>query len=569
MKKIFLISAMLLSIFTTSLSKNTYQGTGTGLAGKTVVDVIIEENSIVDIQVVKSDDTSEISERAFELMKKNIIETQSMKVDTVAGATYASKGFKEAVAAAVAASGIQLEKKPPKDKVKKTQTVNTDIVVIGGGGAGLSAAIQACELGSKVILVEKMPLVGGNTILATGGLNATGTLQQKEAGIEDSAELFFQDTMKGGKNKNNKSLVRTLVEKSKETVAWLTGIGADLKDVGRLGGASVDRAHRPSGGGAVGSNIVTTLSKRAEDVGVDIRTLTRAVEILTDEEGRVSGIEVQGKNGIYTIDAKAVIVATGGFGNNQKMISKLRPDLKEFGSTNHPGSTGDAFGLVDKFNVDLVDMAEIQTHPTVVPSKRIMITEAVRGNGAILLNKNGKRFINELSTRDVVSSAILDQKNGTAYLIFDQKIRESLKSIEKYIQMNLITKASTLDELAEKTDINAKNLKKNISRYNSYVENGKDKKFSRPDIQVKIQKAPFYAVEVGPAIHHTMGGIKINKNAEVINISGNIVKGLYAAGEVTGGVHGGNRLGGNSLADITTFGRIAGRNAHKYADHKK
>ncbi len=568
MKKMASFLIMFLLVFSVALPKDIYHGVGKGLSGETKVNITIEKNRITDIQVVKSDDTSEISKGAFEVMKKNIITNQSLEVDTVAGATYASKGFKDAVAAAVAASGIHLESKKPEEKTEKIDPVSTDIVVIGGGGAGLTTAIQSRELGSNVILVEKMPVLGGNTAYATGGLNASGTPYQKKKGVKDSLELFFRDTMKGGKNKNDKSLVWTLVSKSADTVAWLTERGADLTDVGRLGGASVDRTHRPSGGGKVGSDIIKNLSKRAKEVGVDIRTSTKAVEIFTDDKGSVSGIEVHGDEGFYTINAKSVVIATGGFGSNREMIATLRPDLKDFGSTNHPGATGDALGMVKKLDVALVDMSEIQIHPTVVPSKKIMITEAVRGNGAILVNRDGKRFINEISTRDAVSAAVLSQKGGTVYLLFDQGIVESLKSIEEYSEMNLLTMAPTLIELEKKLNFKGNTLEETVSKYNSYVKSGKDTEFLRSDMPRKIQKAPFYAVEVGPAVHHTMGGIKINSNAEVLKNSGEIVRGLYASGEVTGGVHGANRLGGNSLADITTFGRIAGENAHKYVNQK-
>lgn len=444
-----------------------------------------------------------------------------------------------------------------------------DIVVIGAGGSGLSAAISAHDAGAKVIVLEKMPMVGGNTTRATGGLNAAGTSFQKAAGIQDSVELFIEDTMKGGYNKNNPELVKYLAENSAGTVEWLTNLGADLSDVGRMAGSSVNRTHRPKGGAAVGAHIVQVLKKSAEDRKIDIRLWNKAVEILKDKDGNISGVKAVNKEGKeYTIKAKAVIIATGGFSANQEMVVNYNADLKGFATTNHPGATGDGITLAVNAGADLVDMDQIQTHPTVVPEKGVMVTEAVRGNGAILVNHDGKRFVNELLTRDVVSKAILSQENKTAFLVFDDGIRKSLKAVEEYFSMQLVTEAASLEELAQKTGMNAQNLKDTIDKYNAAVDSKDDAEFKRPDMPRDLRTPKYYAIEVTPAVHHTMGGVKINTNAEVIDKSGKPIKGLYAAGEVTGGVHGGNRLGGNALADIITFGRTAGTNAAKIVKAK-
>lgn len=438
----------------------------------------------------------------------------------------------------------------------------TDIVIIGGGGAGLSAAVEAVDNGAKVILVEKMPVVGGNTNYATGGINAAGTRFQKELGIEDSPELFYKDTMKGGQELNDPDLVRVMTGEAAASVEWLASLGADLSDVGRLGGHSVNRSHRPTGGAAVGGHIVQTLEAAARDRGVDIRTWTSAIAIL-GKDGKVTGVRVQDlqNDKEYEISAKAVIITTGGFGANPELIASLDPSLKGFGTTNHKGATGDAFDLVESYNVALVDMKQIQTHPTVVPNNGTMITEAVRGNGAILVNRGGERFINELDTRDVVSEATLQQANGTAMLVFDQEIRESLSAIESYVKSGLVTEADSLESLAEAIGAPSDALAATVAEYNGFVVANNDSDYNRKSMARTLDNAPFYAVEVGPAVHHTMGGIKIDTEARVINADGGFVESLYAAGECTGGVHGANRLGGNALADIVTFGRIAGRNA--------
>jgi fumarate reductase flavoprotein subunit len=446
-----------------------------------------------------------------------------------------------------------------------SKSESADVVIIGAGGAGLSAAVEAYDNGAKkVVVLEKMPIVGGNTNRATGGINAAGTPQQEKAGVKDSVELMIEDTMKGGYNKNNPELVKVLATTAKESVAWLTKLGGDLSDVGRMAGASVNRTHRPTGGAPVGAEIVATLKKAAEDRKIDIRLWNKASEVVVDKDGKVSGVKAANKEGKeYTINTKAVVIAAGGFSANENMVVKYDPNLKGFATTNHAGATGEGIEMGTKLGAGLVDMKEIQTHPTVVPGKAVMVTEAVRGNGAILVNKDGKRFINELDTRDVVSKAILEQKDKVAYLFFDDGMRKSLKATEEYFNMQLVTEADSVAELADKLKIDKTTFEASIKTYNDAVTAKSDAEFKRADMPRQLNQGKVYAIEVTPAVHHTMGGLVINTNAEVISEKGQPIKGLYAAGEVTGGVHGGNRLGGNALADIVTFGRIAGRNAVK------
>ena len=444
-------------------------------------------------------------------------------------------------------------------------STKTDIVVIGAGGAGLSAAVEAKNAGANVIVLEKMPMVGGNTLRATGGINAAGTKFQKEKNIKDSVDKFYEDTMKGGYYKNDPELVKVLTSEAAGAVEWLSNLGADLTDVGRLAGASNDRAHRPAGGGEVGSEIVKTLKKTAEDKKIDIRLNNKALEILTDDKENIKGVKASNEEGKeYTIDAKSVIITTGGFAANEEKVVKYNPSLKGFGTTNQPGATGDGIDMAEKLGADLIQMDQIQTHPTVDTKTGMMITEAVRGNGAILVNHDGKRFINELATRDVVSKATLDEKGKTAYLLFDDNVRKSLKDIESYINMDIVVQGDSVEDLAKKINIKPDILKKTVNDYNEFVKNKKDAEFNREDMPRSFGNSKYYAIEVAPAVHYTMGGIKINKNAEVIDKSGKVINGLYAAGEVTGGVQGGNRLGGNSLADIIVFGRIAGKNAANF-----
>lgn len=448
---------------------------------------------------------------------------------------------------------------PAQEPAATAENMQADVAIIGAGGAGMAAALTAADNGAKVILVEKMPMVGGNTTLATGGINAAGTTYQEEAGVEDSVDVFYEDTMKGGHELNNPELVRTLVDNAKDGVDWLVSIGADLSDVGLGGGATNKRFHRPTGGAPVGAEIVRVLRENVEaNENITLLLKTEVTEILT-EDGAVTGLKAKGEEGEFTIEAPAVVVASGGFSANQDMVIQYVPELKGFATTNAPGATGEGVVMAQAVGADVVDMDQIQTHPTVVPEKGTMITEAVRGNGAILVNREGNRFVNEMETRDVVSAAVLDQEGGTAFLVFDDQVRESLKAIEGYIEKGLVTEG-TAEEVAEALGMNTENFVASIEKFNEGVAAGDE--FGRENLEITFDPAgTFYAIEITPAVHHTMGGLKINTDAQVISVDGEAIPGLFAAGECTGGVHGGNRLGGNALADIIVFGRIAGQGA--------
>ena len=442
----------------------------------------------------------------------------------------------------------------------KAQVMEADVVVIGGGGAGLTAAIEAHDAGAKVIVVEKMPFVGGNTVRSKGGLNAAETSVQKKLGINDSVETFYEDTMKGGKNLNDPELVKYFTENSAAAVEWLISIGMDLGDVAAGAGATNPRMHRPTGGKDVGAVLIDTLSKNIKERNIETLVNTTATEI-TGSTDQVTGIKAIDNNTKQEIQIKAdsVIVATGGFAANEELYTKYREDLKGFITTNHAGATGDGIIMAEALGAGLVDMDQIQTNPTVEQSKAEVISESVRGLGAIFINQGGHRFTNEMLTRDVLSAKILEQEGQYTYILFDQQLRENMQAIEGLIQKNLVTEGSSIEDLASKLSMDAATLQSTVDRWNTAVANQKDEDYGRETgMEHNLSKAPYYVIKVGPGVHHTMGGIKINTNAEVCKSDGTIIKGLYAAGETTGGIHGANRLGGNAVADIIIFGRQAG-----------
>ncbi|NKF52321.1 flavocytochrome c [Shewanella sp. WXL01] len=440
-----------------------------------------------------------------------------------------------------------------------------DVLVVGSGGAGFAAAVAAHDKGAKVMLIEKEPVIGGNAKLAAGGMNAAWTDQQKAKDIKDSVESMYKDTMKGGRNLNQPELVEILTGNSKSSVDWLTSLGADLNDIGRMGGASANRSHRPTGGAGVGAHVIQVLYDNAVKRDIDLRMNTRGVEVLK-EGGKVKGLLVKGKyKGYYWVKADAVIMATGGFGKNNDRVASYDPKLKGFISTNQPGATGDGLDVAGNAGAGMTDVQYIQAHPTLSVKGGVMVTEAVRGNGAILVNREGKRFVNEITTRDKAAAAILKQTGKTAYLIFDDSVRNSLKKINKYIKLGVVPTAESPEALGKLEGIDGKALAATIAQYNKLVASGKDTDFERPNLPRALNEGNYYAIEVTPGVHHTMGGVSIDKNSGILTEDKKAIPGFYGAGEVTGGVHGANRLGGNAISDIITFGKLAGENAAKYS----
>ena len=545
---------------TEQLQDGEWTGSGEGRSGAIIVKVTVEKHQVTKVTVVSQSESSFAQETINSLCESAVGRTaeMSVEVDGITGATLTSTGVIDAINMALkAAMGKSV------DKGRAYQDGTCDIVVIGAGGAGLSAAVAAAETASnlKIIVLEKQGIIGGNTNYSTGGINAAETDIQKGLGIEDSKLLFYDDIMKGGKYENIPSLVQNFVEHAPVTISWLTGLGADLSDVGLMGGSSVKRTHRPKGGTAIGPHLMKILKSATSNKNIEIRISNKVTGLLSAVDGSVTGVKVENANGsTYRLTAKAVIIATGGFGANLEMVTRLQPSLKGFATLNHPGATGDAFAWMAAIGGATIQMANIQIHPTAEATNHILITEAVRGNGAILVNHESKRFCNEMDTRDVVSAAILKQTQGEAFLIFDQGVRKSLASIETYANQHLLKDGVTVAELAKATSIPAADLEATLNRYNAQQKTGVDEDFGRSAAQMTaaLETAPYYAVCITPAIHHTMGGLSVNIATQVLKADGTAIPGLYAAGEVTGGLHGANRLGGNGVADIVVNGRLAG-----------
>ena len=546
-----------------------------------------------------------------------VVEGNTINLDSISGATITSNAFVEAAKAALTEAGLNPDDYMAKaDKTANGETVSydADVVVIGAGGAGMTAAMTAADAGQKVVILESQAMVGGNSARATGGMNAAKTVYQDEnefdqaAGVEktlataaekyadnetitalaktvseqwaayqanptgyfDSVELMELDTMVGGKGINDPELVKTLCEGTADAIDWLDENGITLHNVSSFGGASVKRIHRPVNEEgkvvSVGAYMIPLLQENCEKRGIDIVLNTTVDTILTDANGAAVGVSGTDKDGnTVVVNAKSVILATGGFGANLDMVTQYKPELAGFMTTNAAGAQGQGIEMATAIGAGTVDMDQIQIHPTVEANTAALITEGLRGDGAILINANGERFIDEVGTRDVVSAAEIAQPGSYSWLIVDQAMVDASSVIQGYIKKGYTKTGATYEELAKELDVDPAAFANTMETWNGYVEAKNDPDFGRTSFANPLNNGPYYAIKVTAGVHHTMGGVTINSATEVLKEDGTVIPGLFAAGEVTGGVHGANRLGGTAVADFVVFGRIAGESAANYA----
>ena len=593
-----------------------FTGTAKGM-GEVSVTLTLTDNVITDCTAKGDEEASGIGSVVIEQFPGEVVEGNTINLDSISGATITSNAFVEAAKAALTEAGLNPDDYMAKaDKTANGETVSydADVVVIGAGGAGMTAAITAAAEGKSVVIVESQAMVGGNSARATGGMNAAKTVYQDEnefdqaAGVEktlataaekyadnetitalaktvseqwaayqanptgyfDSVELMELDTMVGGKGINDPELVKTLCEGTADAIDWLDENGITLHNVSSFGGASVKRIHRPVNAEgktvSVGSYMIPLLEENCEKAGVQILLNTTANEILTDASGAAVGIKATGSTGeTVTVNAKAVVLTTGGFGANLDMVVEYKPELKGFMTTNAAGAQGQGIEMATAIGAGTVDMDQIQIHPTVEANTAALITEGLRGDGAILVNANGERFIDEVGTRDVVSAAEIAQPGSYSWLIVDQAMVDASSVIQGYIKKGYTKTGATYEELAKELDVDPATFANTMETWNSYVEAKNDPDFGRTSFANPLNNGPYYAIKVTAGVHHTMGGVTINSATEVLKEDGTVIPGLFAAGEVTGGVHGANRLGGTAVADFVVFGRIAGESAANYA----
>ena len=567
MKKILAVALCMLLAMSAIACAETYSAEANGNNGPVKVAVTIEDGKIVAVDVVEHAETAGVSDRAIETIPVAIVENQSVAVDTVTGATNSSNAILTAVRDAIAQAGLDVaafETAVTASADAGEQELTADVVIIGAGGAGLVAAITADELGSSVIVIEKMAFSGGNTILSGGYYNAVDPTRQQMSGVEDSVEQHIQQTWEGGDKVADLELVTKLCSEATDGLLWLESLGMKFKPaITTATGALWPRSHKailPDGTGYldVYHNVLA-------DTDVQICYEVKANEIVM-EDGKAVGVKAVGNDGTqYTFNAnKGVILATGGFGSNIEMrqaYNTIWPTLDEsVKSSNTVAATGDGIVMAQAVGANLVGMEYIQLHPLGNPATGTF-SGVTTGDVEYYLqfNKEGKRYIAEDSRRDELCKAALEQTDGLMWQVSDTCVG-SAAAAPAAVAAGYAVVADTLEELAELMGVDPEVFVSEINAYNEAVDTGVDP-LGRSILTHKIETAPFYASLRCTTVHHTMGGVQINTEAQVIDVNGEIIPNLYAAGEVTGGIHGGNRLGGNALADTVVYGRTAGRNA--------
>lgn len=578
-----LIAGLVCSAFAAAVSAApvTTQGTGVGKHGDVTVAVTFDSGKIKDIKIVKQQENPVLAAKVFTDLKQHVIDTNSVQLDAISGATFSSKGFLDAVADAAKKAGVTLskaDKKAIKKAVKALPKESSyDVVVIGAGGAGFSAAIEAKNAGANVVLLEKMPAVGGNSLISGAEMNAAKNWVQPKLGInDDSPELHAEDTYKGGDMKGDMNVIKVMTHNALDAAKWCRdylGVRFEDDNLFFFGGHSRKRALIPVG--HTGTEFITKFQAKADELGIPIITNMKAEELIKDKSGRVVGVKATMNGASYTFNAKGgVVLATGGFGANPEMVKKYNPKIDErFKTTDAPGTTGEALYMAERAGAQLVNMGYIQTYPICDSiSGVIELIADARFDGAIMLNQEGKRFVEELQRRDVLSEAILKQTGGYCWVLWNDKIgsisntvKEHPTEYEAFTKQGIMATCDDLKCVADFTKIPFDSLKGTVNRVSSMTGKGNDKDFNHRSGLVDMTQGKYYVIKAVPSVHHTMGGVRINEKAQALTAEGKAIPGLWAAGEVTGVTHGTNRLGGNAYTDIIVFGRIAGKAAAEAA----
>ncbi|WP_278748037.1 flavocytochrome c [Parasutterella excrementihominis] len=602
-----------------ALKNGTFEGKAYGNNGWLTVEVTIKDNKITDIKTPGQRETKYLGDTAIREIGKDVLQYQTLNVDNIAGATVTSTALKTAIAQAIEKAGgdIAAFQKPVPEKIKKVAGItkgSADLIIVGAGGAGLSAAVTAKDLGVKNVLVlEKMPVIGGNTLRCASAFNAADPDRQKalpmtetlkeavvkaisekpvseehaklmadvkakyEAYLKSGSKTLFDcpewhalQTYNGGDKVGHIPLIRQYSNNVLDTLHWMQSKGSPVMDrVSQGAGALWQRTHQLDAPAGLG--LIDPLYQSAVKQGVNFKLGMRVQDLILNDKGRVIGVTATDKVGNkYEFTSKdGVILATGGYSQNKEMRQKSAPHLTpEMVSTNQPGATGDGIVIATRHGADTTGMNYVQVYPLATPGTGALQGRARKMSGlddVIDVNKNGERFVKEDARRDEFVAAIKKQPGGVVYDINDSSIVKPLNSfnedVETLVSIGRIYKADSLADLAKQLGMPADKLEATVAEFNKMVEAKNDPKFGRKLFDRPIVKPPFYATSRAPSIHHTMGGLQISTNAQVLDKKGKPIPGLYAAGEVTGGIHGSNRLGGNATADVLTFGRIAAKSA--------
>lgn len=536
---------------TEGLKDGTYDGKGSGYGGELSLEVVVKDNKIEDIIMGDHDESSPVFTRAFPVIKERIIEAQGPIVDSVSAATFSSYGIKTAVNEALKEAGedfgiITMDTAPERPAPVELEEVKTQIVVVGGGPAGLSAAIAAKQSGAnEVIIVEKLDILSGNGKFDMNFFDMINSKAQKDNGVELTVEDFLE--MKKD-SFDSEARRKVWAEGSYEVDAWLREMGVNLNY------PYGETNHMAEADEYAGEHIQDNLEKKAKELNIDIRTGTKGLDIIM-ENGKAVGVKVENREGHYDIKSDAVIIATGGFSGNKELLAKYAPGAERVETSNQMGAVGDFVEVFENHDLKMDNMDVLSVFKLIIKNRRDL-TGA--GDGFMLVNKNGERFAAENSSGLELAHTILDQPDGKVYYIYDEPLKESFYRLTKHNDLGYHVKADTIEELAEKLNIDKDNLVKTVETYNKAI----DKEIEDPFRGEKIfdrkfdENGPYYGVQVESAIHMTKGGVVANEKAQILNNSDEPVEGLYASGEVTA------TSGAYSASVI--FGRVSGEEAAKY-----
>ncbi|MGL5989660.1 FAD-binding protein [Cetobacterium sp.] len=533
--------------------KKSVIGKGNGFSGELKVNVVTSGEKIENIELVSDNETSHIISRTFPILKARILKEQSPIVDSVSGATYTSLGIKRAVASALKDGGkdfgrITIKTKAPEKQIAYLDEVKTDLIIVGGGPAGLAAAISAKEGGlNNIILIEKLDILSGNGKYDMNFYDLINSSAQKNAGVEDSVEKLIADN---ANKMDTRERTRVQAEGAFKLDSWLRSMGIELNHYyGK-------RGHMAESNAYAGEEVQDGMEAKVKSLGIDVRTGTKGIDFIVENKV-IKGIKVQNKNNFYDIKAKAVIIATGGFSANKELLAKYSPGTEKLQTSNQLGATGDFIPVFENNDIKLANLEELNLFPFIVKTTRDLTGG---GDGFMLVNSNGERFLNENISKDKrfeAAQKILAQPEGKAFYIYDENLFQSSYRLQKHLAKGYHIKADTLEELAKKLEISAENLVLTRDSFNKAVRGESTDTFREKPFKREFKTiGPFYGVEVESAVHMTRGGVVVNEKTEVINNTGDVVSGLFAAGEVT------NSSAAYSAAVI--FGRIAGENAAKF-----
>ena len=556
-----LFAAVCMLLCCAAASAETYTATAQGM-GTVTVSVELDGNEIKSVSVDAPNETPGIGDKAVQELPAAIVEAQSLAVDAVSGATVTSDAILAGVEECLKLAGLAPEAfKTAVVESTPEQTAEdceADIVVVGGGGAGMTAAIKAAEQGKNVILLEKMGMLGGNTAMGTTAYYAAESKTQKEQGSEVTVQDMYDWLMSKSTDElpMDPDATMTVAENSAAAADWMMEIGMDL---GRVFNKF---SHSPSDGSAPGAAIVKALTEKMDSMGLDYRLENAGTTLVLDENGKISGVTVSSPAGEYTIHAKAVVLAAGGFAANPEMLGEYDARWASLGCSSSKGQNGDAIRMAMAIGADVVDMSNIKVNPTVYYNgDKLISMSTLRSNGGLLVSKLGKRFFSESGNYTKTSAALLEQPDQVAFMVFDNTML-NIGLMKTYNEAGYFVCADTIEALAEKMGIDPQGLADEVARNQEFCAKGVDEDFGRTNLTIKFDNPPFYAVEVHPAAQGTFGGLKVNTAAEVIDVNGNVIPGLYAAGETAGE----GTQGNCPLVENTVFGTIAGEGAAAFVD---